>query len=339
MKLSPYTRRYLPHELTTRIAAVKSYRSTKDISFVCRKYHISKSSLMRWNRRYDGTKESLCDRSHRPHTPHPNSHTPQELKWIKDFCRRNPDIGSLELYGKLKREKGYKRAPGSLTRVLRSLGIIKKPESTKKKSKHNKPYDTPMELGKKWQMDVKYVPSVCYTGNDGEKFYQYTMIDEASRERFLLSFNEYSGYFTVRFVMAAIRHFGYIPEIIQTDNGPEFTNSMKTDKVQIFDQFCHKLNIYHKLIRPRTPWHNGKVERSHRNDQERFYNFLSFYSRDDLRVQMRRWNYRSNNIPMAVLGWMSPLEKRRSLALPPKPSPEQRRAIKEFADRLHIFTR
>ena len=69
----------------------------------------------------------------------------------------------------------------------------------------------------------------------------------------------------------------------------------------------------HKLIRPRTPWHNGKVERSHRNDQERFYNFLKFYSYDDLFVQMKRYLRRANNIPMAVLGWKSANQKQSEL--------------------------
>ncbi|MCI6360349.1 MAG: integrase core domain-containing protein, partial [Eubacterium coprostanoligenes] len=76
---------------------------------------------------------------------------------------------------------------------------------------------------------------------------------------------------------------------------------------------CNELHINHKLIRPRTPWHNGKVERSHRNDQERFYNYLSFYSYDDLIVQMKQYLKRSNNIPMSVLGWKSPLQKRAEL--------------------------
>ena len=76
---------------------------------------------------------------------------------------------------------------------------------------------------------------------------------------------------------------------------------------------CNSLGIDHKRIRPRTPRHNGKVERSHRNDQERFYNHLSFYSYDDLKLQMKRYLRRSNNIPMAVLGWMSPLQKRNEL--------------------------
>ena len=97
-------KRYCPHEITTKINSVKLYRETKDISFVCRRYHISKASLMRWNKLYDGTKESLIPKSHRPHTPHPKAHTEEELKWICDYHRRNPDISICELYGKLREQ-------------------------------------------------------------------------------------------------------------------------------------------------------------------------------------------------------------------------------------------
>ena len=82
MDIIAQNKRYLPHEITTKESAVKLYRSTKDVSFVCRRYHISKASLMRWNKLYDGTKESLLPNSHKPHTIHPNAHTPEELKWI-----------------------------------------------------------------------------------------------------------------------------------------------------------------------------------------------------------------------------------------------------------------
>lgn len=44
--------------------------------------------LMRWKKAYDGRKESLMPKSHRPHSPHPNAHTEQEIKWIKDYHRR-----------------------------------------------------------------------------------------------------------------------------------------------------------------------------------------------------------------------------------------------------------
>ena len=107
--------------------------------------------------------------------------------------------------------------------------------------------------------------------------------------------------------------YGYAPQTLQTDNGSEFTHTAKTKRVHPLDLFCEKNGITHKTIRPRTPWHNGKVERSHRSDQERFYNYLSFYSFDDLQVQMKRYLYRSNRIPMPVLGWKSPNLRQKEL--------------------------
>ena len=278
MQSISHSQRFLPHTLTTRYYATKLYRSGYSVAFVCRRYKISKSSLMRWNRRFDGTKESLKDRSHRPHSPHPNSHTEQELKWIKDYHRRNPHISVCELYGKLLRDKGYARHPGSLYRVYQRLGFSSKAPSTKKR-RHLQPYDTPSQLGVKWQMDVKYVPTACYTGSVPDHFYQYTVIDEASRERYIYAYKEQSSYSTVDFMTRAFRYFGYLPKTIQTDNGAEFTHLRQTD----------------------------------RNDQERFYNFLRFYSYQDLQVQMSRYLRRSNNIPMQVLGWLSPKEKRNAL--------------------------
>ena len=56
-------KRYLPHEISTKIHAVETYRQTGDVAYICRKYHVSKASLMRWNKRYDGTRESLMPKS------------------------------------------------------------------------------------------------------------------------------------------------------------------------------------------------------------------------------------------------------------------------------------
>ena len=307
-------KRYCPHLLQTKIHAVLLYRQEKDIDFVCRRYHISKPSLMRWNKLYDGTKESLMPKSHKPHSPHPNAHTEEELKWIRDYHKRTPDISVCELYGKLRTEKAYSRHPGSLYRVFIRLGFRKKAESTKKKSKHKGKYDTPTSLGEKWQMDVKYVPTACYSGKDEKRqYYQYTVVEEASRKRFIYAYQEQSSYSTIDFFKRAILYFGYAPHVLQTDHGGEFAHIKKTDRIHPLDIFCNKYGITHKLLRPRTPWHNGKVERSHRNDQERFYNHLKFYSFTDLQEQMKRYLSRSNNIPMAVLGWVSPNRKQKEL--------------------------
>ncbi len=76
---------HYPHSLNTKYYAILLYRKGNPISFVCRRYKCSKASLMRWNKKFDGTKESLIDKSHRPFNPHPNSHTAEELNWIKVF--------------------------------------------------------------------------------------------------------------------------------------------------------------------------------------------------------------------------------------------------------------
>lgn len=303
--------RYIPHELNTKYYATKLYRNGYSVSFVCRRYKISKSSLMRWNKKFDGTKESLIDKSHKPLTPHPNAHTELEIKWIKDLIRRNPHISMSELYGKLRTERGYSRTAPSLFRLLRKIGFYVNKEKHEKYIP--KKYDTPTDIGVKWQMDVKYVPTQCYSGTTPDKFYQYTMIDEASRERFIYPYKEQSSFSTIDFVKRAILYFGYQPKIIQTDNGQEFTYTMKTNRTHPLDVLLNELNITHQLIRPRTPRHNGKVERSHRNDQNRFYNYLKFYSYDDLKYQMKNYLNRSNNIPMQVLGWLSPIEKRNKI--------------------------
>ena len=87
-------------------------------------------------------------------------------------------------------------------------------------------------------------------------------------------------------------------------------------------ELLEQLGIEHKLIKPRTPRHNGKVERSHRSDNERFYRWLKFYSYDDLLLQMKAYLKRSNNIPMSVLktrdctkDWLTPIQKRKELLL------------------------
>lgn len=148
------------------------------------------------------------------------------------------------------------------------------------------------------------------------------MIDEATRERFIYAYKEHSGYSTADFIQRAVLYFGYAPITIQTDNGTEFTNPKGTGdgKVHIADRVMQRLGIKHQLIRPYTPRHNGKVERSHRTDQERFYNYLQYVTFEELQEKMQAWLIRYNKKPHTALrnrygkyAWQSPLEKRAEL--------------------------
>ena len=145
-------------------------------------------------------------------------------------------------------------------------------------------------------------------------YYQYTCIDEASRERYLYWYEEHSAVYTLDFVKRCIRYYGYKTEEIQTNNGVEITfNRSDVKREHPMHTLLKELGIKHHKIRPRTPEHNGKVERSHRNDNERFYSYLKFYSLEDLRKQGAAYLKRSNRIPMAVLGYLTPKEKREEL--------------------------
>lgn len=314
------SKRYLPHEVKTRKYAVESYRNGNSISYVCRKYHISRTSLYRWNLLYDGTDDSIKDKSHKPLSKHPNAHTDEELKWIKDLIikHKNDNLTLCEYWYKLRINKGYKRNIGSLYRVMRKLGYYKQININGTSKYVPKKYDTPKMLGMKWQIDVKFVPVVCQSEKIpcDKRFYQYTCIDEATRERFLYWYDEHTPANTVDFVKRCIAYYEYKPLEIQTDNGTEFTwNQEKMTKLHPLDNLCLELDIDHHKIRPRTPRHNGKVERSHRNDNERFYNNLKFDSLEDLRNKGKKYLERSNKIPMAVLNYKTPLEKRDELII------------------------
>lgn len=295
--------------------------SNASITTVCRRYKINRTTLWRWIKQYDGTVESLIPKFSRKNIPHPNEQTEQEKTNIRNLVRRHPESGLNELYGILCQKYNYERNPVTLYRFLRKDNLF---VSSKRKPYVPKPYITPLSLGEKWQLDVKYVPRECFSCNTyGDRYYQYTVIDEASRKRYIRSYKEVNQDSTCDFILRAFKFFGYIPKMIQTDNGQEFTllrGETKDGRIHRFDMLCNEYGIEHKLIRPRTPRHNGKVERSHRNDNERFYKYLRFYSFEDLERQMAVYLRKSNNIPTSVLRskfnkskWLSPNEKEREL--------------------------
>ena len=212
------------------------------------------------------------------------------------------------------RAKGYTRSITSLYRVMCRMGIYKKTPS-KKKEYVPKPYEEMDYPGQRIQIDVKYVPKNCLTKELREKeeaYYQYTAIDEYTRKRVLWASKEHSTYASAEFLKVVTQTFKYKIECIQTDNGSEFTNRLvpqKNDRETMFEKKLKELGIEHKLIRPRTPRHNRKVERSHRKDQERFYYKRIFVSFEDFKEKLRLWSREYNNFTMKPLNWKSTNEK------------------------------
>lgn len=287
--------------------SLMKYAEKYGVGRASRKYNRARSYIYFWKARWDGTVQSLACQSRKPHN-HPNEHTPEELKLIRDMRRRNPNLGLPELWHRL-RKRGYTRRPESLFRILRKLGLS--PAAPKAEPYKPKPYEQMTYPGQRVQIDVKVVPQVCITDPELHLF-QYTAIDEFSRLRFLWAYEEQSTYSSADFLTRAVKWFkrrGITVECVQTDNGFEFTNrfsNSKRDLTTLFEATAQKLGIRHKRIRPYTPRHNGKVERSHREDQRRFYASHRFFSLKDFAAQLAVHNARSNNRPMRPLDWFAP---------------------------------
>ena len=292
--------------------SVVEYSLKHGVTEAAKRYKQHRKTIYRWREKYDGTKKSLVNKSRKPHS-HPNQHTKEEIEMIRKYKAQNKDAGLVVLWVKLMKN-GYTRSITSLYRVMQRIGIYKKVPS-KKKQYEPKPYQQMTYPGEKVQIDVKYVPRKCMTEELQEleeRYYQYTAIDEYTRQRVLWGSKEHSTYASTEFLKVIQKKFKYKIESIQTDNGFEFTNRLNSKKAKektMFEKKLKELGIEHKLIRPRTPRHNGKVERSHRKDQERFYYKRVFVSFEDFKEKLRHWEREYNNFPMKPLGWKSPNEK------------------------------
>ena len=175
--------------------SLMKYAEKYGVSQASRKYNKSRSYIYFWRARWNGTPESLACRSRRPHS-HPNQHTEAEMKLIRDMRRRNPNLGMVELWHRL-RKRGYTRRPESLFRLLRKLGLF--PAVEKKKAYKPKHYQQMTYPGQRVQVDVKVVPRRCIA--DPElRLFQYTAIDEFTRLRFLAAYPEQSTYSSADFL-------------------------------------------------------------------------------------------------------------------------------------------
>ena len=301
----------ITQEARKRQSAVK-LANRKGKSFASRIYGVSLSSVKRWCQRYDGSWQSLAERSHRPRS-HPKRHTEAEESIIREAYRKKYyrygwDGTYVEAV-----EKGYQRSLSGMVYAARRMEICFIGHEKKPPRKHDRRYPEVLYPGEKVQIDVKEVPYCCLKGaakRDGKRLFQWTAIDECTRFRFVYAFEEHTPENSVKFLKLLRIAFPFGIKVIQTDNGTEFTYKyISEDTPCPFDTGLKGAGIEHKLIPPRTPWHNGKVERSHRNDQRYFYDWEMFSNVEELNRKLAEHLEWSNNKPMRTLGGKSPVQR------------------------------
>lgn len=280
------------------------YSEKHSVTEAALRYHTSRKTVHKWKNRYDGTVQSLEDRSHAPKNS-PKKHTEKELKQIRHRLKKHKWKDLILAYQELVERDGYTRSYGGFKRIASKLKA-QKPKKQKKKRK-NKPYKRAAYPGQKIQIDVKYVPSYCPVNK--EKYYQYTAVDECTRWTYREMYDEHSTYSSKDFLDKLVRKAPFPIREVQTDNGTEFTNRLivvKSKHLTLFEETLLEMGIIHHRIQIATPRHNGKVERQHRQDEERFYKNMKMYNLEDGRKQLAVYQRKSNDYIKTCLGMKTP---------------------------------
>ena len=198
----------------------------------------------------------------------------------------------------------------TIQKIIKKEGLVRKYRIRKLKYKYIK---VPLRQGELVEIDVKYVPQKLAQ----TRYYQFTAIDCASRWRYLKIYEDCSNSDSIKFLEELIGIAPFRIRAIKTDNGSNFTNRytgyLKSSdpfnpRLHDLDLLCQKYNIIHYLIDPGKPSQNGKVERSHRTDQEMFYDRNKFKTLKDLKTKIRMWNNEYNDMEHCGLNGKTPNE-------------------------------
>ncbi len=209
---------------------------------------------------------------------HPNQ-TPAEVVEKVLYLRQKYHLGPIRIVWYMRRYHDIRISDAGVYRVLRRNGLSRLPHKAGTRAVHTKRYEKQVP-GHHIQIDVKFL---IFKGKGGGviKRYQYTAIDDATRIRALKVYSRHNQANAIDFVEYVVEKFPFRIQCIRTDRGHEFQAK--------FHWHVEDRGIRHAYIKPRSPQLNGKVERSHRSDQEEFYQLLDYTDDVDLKRKLADW--------------------------------------------------
>lgn len=268
----------------------------------------SQRTLERWVAAFRaGGDAALRPRSTRPKSQ-PNEVCVRTKERIIEL-RRATGLCAKKINYKLRKE-GIVVSDRLVGKVLKTEGMVRRYRTKKLRWKYVK---VPLAPGELVEVDIKYVPDLV----QNKRYFQFTAIDCASRWRYLAVYDGMGNSETLQFLNELMRMAPFRIRAIKTDNGACFTNRYtgylksadpQSPRLHPFDIACQQRNILHYLIDPGKPAQNGKVERSHRTDQEHFYDRHAFETARALRRALKQWNREYNKLEHCALGGKTPNE-------------------------------
>jgi transposase InsO family protein len=286
------------HRMLERAAA-----TPRGVAQTCRHFGISRKTFYKWKRRFDASGAAgLCDQ---PRTPkHSPNATKADVVSKILYLREHYHFGAGRIADYLKRFHQVAIARSSVHRILDKHGMHRLPANQKYRPHKRRwqRYEKP-QPGHRLQVDVKFLERIPGTR---KRLYQFTAIDDCTRIRVLKIYDACNQRTAIRFIDDVVRRLPFRVQVVQTDNGAEFQSQ--------FHWHVQQRDIRHVYIRPRTPRLNGKVERSHRVDDQEFYQLLDRDGiTDDIHLfndKLREWeDYYNYHRPHGALAGQTPYER------------------------------
>ncbi len=273
-------------------------KSKKSVRKECEEFSVTRTSYYNWKRNYlAGGKEGLKRKKPIAYN-HPNKIPQNIIEKILEL-RKEYQLGSIRITWYLERYHGIKVSESSVYRTLARHGVNRLVKTTSRREVHTKRYSKTVP-GHQVQVDVKFI-SFKDSSHKRIRRYQYTAIDDATRIRTLQIYSRHNQANAINFIDYVIAKFPFRIHTIRTDRGHEFQAQ--------FHWHVEDLGIRHAYNKPGSPQLNGKVERSHRTDQEEFYQLLTYTDDVDLNKKLQAWqNFYNFNRPHGALKGKTPYE-------------------------------
>jgi transposase InsO family protein len=269
----------------------------------CRFFDVPRSSFYRWRQAYAREGKAGLVRKRPIAKSHPRQLSAEVVEKVL-YLRRTYHLGPQRITWYLERYHGVETSCSTVYRTLVRQGLRHLPKNVGRRAIHTRRYAKQVP-GHHIQVDVKFLSLQAADGSKVRRF-QYTAIDDATRIRALKIYRRHNQTSAIDFVDHVIEKFPFRIHTIRTDRGHEFQ--------ALFHWHVEDKGIRHVYIKPRTPQLNGKVERSHRSDQEEFYQLLTYTDDVDLNEKLAEWErFYNYDRPHGAFDGKTPYEALRSM--------------------------
>jgi transposase InsO family protein len=249
-----------------RLAWFRKAEELGNVAEACRFYGVPRRTYYYWYKRWLSEGKALTSLYDLPRTPksHKTDMDAEKISLIVQL-RLGLGYGEAKLAVILARDYGLSISRHGVGNVLRRAKITEpKPRKRRVQRRLN---DYPYKPGEVGQMDVKHWKRAAY---------QYDIVDCATRIKYKRLYPGVNPAYTVDFLEHAIQFFepAFSFTTIQTDNGAEFVYDsfpqVKPETITAMQRWLQAKGINHGRIPPRSPQLNGRIERSHGVDKNRY---------------------------------------------------------------------